>query len=44
LWCTVKDRTPKFIISKDVTFDEAAMFGQRVELDNVEGNKDQGAN
>ena len=27
LWCTKKDRTPKFIISRDVTFDESVMFG-----------------
>ena len=44
LWCTEKDRTPKFIISRDVTFDESAMFGQREELDNLAGNKDHGAN
>ena len=27
LWCT-EDRTPKFITSRDVTFNESAMFGR----------------
>ena len=26
LWCTEKDRTSRFIIIRDVTFDESAMF------------------
>ena len=43
LWCTKKGRTPKFIISRDVAFDESAMFGQKEELDNLVGNKDHGA-
>ncbi|RVW14253.1 Retrovirus-related Pol polyprotein from transposon TNT 1-94 [Vitis vinifera] len=36
LWCT-KDRTPKFIISRDMTFDESAMFGQRKEFGDLAG-------
>ncbi|KAL6324554.1 hypothetical protein AAG906_013366 [Vitis piasezkii] len=36
LWCT-EDRTPKFIISRDVTFDESAMFGQRKEFGDLAG-------
>ena len=43
LWCTEKDRTPKFIISRDVTFDESAIIGQKVEFDDLVGKKDQGA-
>ena len=43
LWYIEKDKTSKFLISRDVTFDESAMFGQREELDNLAGNKDQGA-
>ncbi|KAI4313021.1 hypothetical protein MLD38_037800 [Melastoma candidum] len=42
LWCTEKDRTPKFIISRDVTFDESAMFGQKRELDDLPGKSDCG--
>lgn len=42
LWCIKKDRTPKFIISKNVVFDKSTMFGQREELDNLAGNKYQG--
>ena len=45
LWCT-EDRTPKFIISRDVTFDESAMFGQRKEFGDLAGTSktDLGAN
>ncbi len=42
LWCTEQDRTPRFIISRDVTFDESAMFNQKEELDDLAG-KDLGA-
>ncbi|RVW79759.1 Retrovirus-related Pol polyprotein from transposon TNT 1-94 [Vitis vinifera] len=45
LWCT-EDRTPKFIISRDVTFDESAMFSQRKEFGDLAGTSktDLGAN
>ena len=43
LWCKEKERTPGFFISRDVTFDESAMFGQKVESD-VFARKDRGAN
>ena len=44
LGCIKKDRTPKFIISRDATFDESAMFGQREELNSLAGNKSHGTN
>ncbi|KAI4344898.1 hypothetical protein L6164_012080 [Bauhinia variegata] len=43
LWCTEKDRTPRFIISRDVTFDESAVCGQKKELGDLAGKTDHGA-
>ena len=45
LRCT-ENKTPKFIISRDVTFDEYAMFGQRKEFNDlaVTSKTDMGAN
>ena len=42
LWCTKKERTRRFIISKDVTFDEYAIFGQENELDESTGKINHG--
>ena len=42
LWCTENDRTPRFIISRYVTFDESAMFGKKNELDESIGKIDRG--
>ncbi|KAI4300009.1 hypothetical protein L6164_033429 [Bauhinia variegata] len=43
LWCTEKDRTPRFIISRDVTFDESTVCGQKKELGDLAGKTDYGA-
>jgi len=39
LWCTENNRNKRFIISRDVTFNESAMFGQKEEVENIAGNK-----
>ena len=44
LWYTKKDRIPRFIISKDVIFDESTMFDKKKELDESVGKINRGAN
>nr|KYP55089.1 Retrovirus-related Pol polyprotein from transposon TNT 1-94 [Cajanus cajan] len=39
IWCTKNNRTKKFVISRNVTFNESAMFGQKEEVENLVGNK-----
>ena len=37
LWCIYKGRSARFILSRDITFDEYDMFDQRGEIDGVTG-------
>jgi len=39
LRCIENNKTKRFMISRDVTFNESAMFGQKEEVGNIIGNK-----
>lgn len=43
IWCLRKGKTPKFVISRDVTFDESAMCNQRRESKTLARKHDHGA-